>query len=154
MRDANDKRVRALDFTDICKQVHACNKVTMDKEDKLIFCISGSTAIEGMLETEIISEFNRQGVLSKDVRAKIRRDEVRNRNVEEAAVRLTTMHANWPNVIPNETIMACCRDYYNATLWSPPPVCAACSRTVGSMDHFDEVTEVGAQAHVIWSYCA
>jgi hypothetical protein len=94
--------------------------------------------------SEVFSELNRKVVLP--IHCKVCRKELKVRNVMDAHLRSVERRANWPNVIPDDTILGCCQDYYNATVWTSPPVCVACTRRHASRDHFDVFTEPNPQA--------
>ncbi|KAF8511997.1 hypothetical protein JB92DRAFT_2931120 [Gautieria morchelliformis] len=72
--------------------------------------------------SELLSEMNRPVHLHH-----LRREQ-RLRNLNDAARRSAADRADWPKVVPNDTILSCCRDYYNATMWTTPPMCASCAR--------------------------
>ncbi|KAF8525306.1 hypothetical protein JB92DRAFT_1317178 [Gautieria morchelliformis] len=133
-------KLKLLDTEDIRADLHMSTPhapVPDTRHDTLVQLLTS------VYSSKVVSEMNRPVHLHHKARSKLLRREQSLRNLNDAARRSAADRADWPNVVPNDTILSCCRDYYNATMWTPPPMCASCARRRPSIPLIELVTVRG-----------
>ncbi|KAF8516897.1 hypothetical protein JB92DRAFT_3113925 [Gautieria morchelliformis] len=137
---AHCTKLELLDTDDIRADLHMSSPhapVPDTRHDILVLLLTSEYS------SELLSEMNRPVHLHRIARSKVLRKEQRLRNLNDAARRSAADRADWPKVVPNDTILSCCRDYYNATMWTTPSMCASCARRRPSIPLIELVTVRG-----------